>query len=308
MRRYIALMLLILAALPALLAQRVWKPQDLPVMQTRRAGDYVVNPEGVLSSTTVDSANRLLRQLEHDKGVQSLVVVVGHLAGDDPYEFGMDLGRRYGIGLKEQNTGLILIIATRDRSYQILTGQGLEGTLPDAICRRIENRIMVPRLKQADWDGAVLASLQSIDGYVRGDSTITAPRQREEQNDGSLFNSIVGFSLSIAFVLALLLTLGRRNQRICPVCHKGHLRPVNRRRLRVGGRWMLRTTWQCPRCGHREDHDEPESPPSSNGGMFVPPFFMGGSGGFGSSGGGSSFGGGSFGGGSFGGGGSGGRF
>ena len=91
----------------------------------------VCNPDGVLSADATQRTNLLLKALEKDKGIQTVVVVVKQLEGDDPYQFGMDLARKYGIGNK-QRTGLIVILATEDRSYQILTGNGLEGTLPDA--------------------------------------------------------------------------------------------------------------------------------------------------------------------------------
>lgn len=302
MRRTLTLILLLILVLPRLAAERVWTPESLPVMQTRRAGDYVVNPEGLVSAAAADAVNRRLRQLERDKGVQSVAIVVGRIEGGDAYEFGMGVARRYGIGLKDQNTGLIILIATRDRKYQILTGRGLEGALPDAICRRVENREMLPRLHQSDWSGALTATVQAIDTYVRGDDSL---KPSNKPSAAPLFDPIMGYCFAIAFVVALILIFGRRGNRLCPQCRKGQLRLVNRRRLRVAGHWVIRSTWQCPRCGHEETHDENDN--SFGGGAFIPPIFMGGSG-FGGGNGGSSFGGDSFGGGDFGGGGSGGNF
>lgn len=145
-RYFIITLLFILSAASS--SARKWTPETLPMVHLKDATKYVCNPDGILKPATVDSADALLSALERDKGVQTVVVVVKQLEGDDPYSFGMALGKRYGIGDGKQRTGLILILATEDRSYQLLTGNGLEGTIPDAISRRIQNRVMVPELKR----------------------------------------------------------------------------------------------------------------------------------------------------------------
>ena len=175
-RYFIITLLFILSAASS--SARKWTPETLPMVHLKDATKYVCNPDGILKPATVDSADALLSALERDKGVQTVVVVVKQLEGDDPYSFGMALGKRYGIGDGKQRTGLILILATEDRSYQLLTGNGLEGTIPDAISRRIQNRVMVPELKKGDWDKAISNTLKSIDGYVRGEHFVATTTKK----------------------------------------------------------------------------------------------------------------------------------
>lgn len=299
MRKLIAL-ILFFACLPFMSPAEKWSAETLPLMQVRRANGYVCNPDGVLSEAAVDSTDAILRSLEADKGVQTVVVAVKQLQGDDPYQFGMDLARKYGIGLKSQNTGLIVILATEDRSYQILTGTGLEGTLPDAICRRIQNRVMKPLLKRQEWDAAIVRTIQSIAGYVRNDPTVKAELQTEDRP----MDSVLGFCIAIAFLAALFLLMGRIGTRHwCPRCKKTPMHVVRKQRVKMAGngQWRIYTTYRCPRCGYEKTEITDDD--SFNGGDFVPPVIMGG---FGGRGGGFSSP--TFGGGSFGGGGSGGRF
>lgn len=299
----------LLALLPLTLKAEKWTPETLPMVYLEDSTRYICNPDGVLSPQATAQGDRILRALETDKGVQTVVVAVKQLEGDDPYTFGMALGRKYGIGSKKQRTGLIIILATEDRSYQILTGNGLEGTLPDAICRRIQNRKMVPELKRGNWDGAILNTLESIDHYVRLDPALRA--ETKENSGATSKKALIGFSIAMAILGGCLLFAVAivRIENKCTNCRQAQMRPVKRQRMRHPGtgRWYIHTTLRCPRCGHEKTVDEDEDDHFANGGP-VPPFFMGGGrmGRGGSSSGG--FGGGIFGGGSFGGGGSGGRF
>ncbi len=302
MHRYVFLFWLLLW-LPLTGLAGKWTPETLPMVHLKDARRYVCNPDGVLSQAAVDSTDMLLQALEKEKGVQTVVVVVKQLEGDDPYEFGMELARKYGIGSKQQNSGLIIILATEDRSYQILTGAGLEGTLPDAVCNRIERRVMVPLLKKEEWDKAIVATVKSLDSYIRGDESLHAALDEDDSED-----ELAGILLSMVFggiFLFIVVMLVASGQTRCPQCKKAHLKVVKRQRVRMGNspHWCIRSTLRCPRCGYEKNEYKDENDGLSGG---VPPIILGG-GRSGFSGGGS-FGGGSFGGGFFGGGGSGGRF
>ena len=281
-------------------AQTKWTPETLPMVHLQDSTRYVCNPDGVLSVATQREVDALLLALEQAKGVETVVVVVKSIEGNDPYEFGMQLSRKYGIGSKEQHSGLIVILCTEDRSYQFLTGSGLEGTLPDAVCRRVQNNVMVPLLKMELWDYAISETMKTLDGIIRQDPELVRTYAEEEVDPIMLvvifaFIALFGFSIYKAVKLA--------NTRTCPKCQQKTLVKIDTTFLRVSGNYYERTKWRCKNCGHEEQHDEPTSDHNSGGMRGVPPiiFPIGGRRGGG-------FGGGGFGGGSFGGGGSGGRF
>lgn len=291
-------------------AQTKWTPETLPMVHLQDSTRYVCNPDGILSIGTLHEVDALLLALEQAKGVETVVVVVKSIEGDDPYEFGMQLSRKYGIGSKEQNSGLIVILCTEDRSYQILTGRGLEGTLPDAICRRVQNQVMIPLLKQGFWDSAILETMKTLDGIIRQDPTLKRMYDEEDVNP-----MVVVFIIAflVLFVYSIYKTAQHINTRVCPKCQQKKLVKTGSSILRVKNSYFNRTKWRCKHCGHEEEHDEPTNDSNDSGMKGVPPTlnpFDYGRGRFGGlrGGGGGGFGGGFFGGGSFGGGGSGGRF
>ena len=286
-------------------AQTKWTPETLPMVHLQDSTRYVCNPDGVLSTPTQREVDALLLVLEQAKGVETVVVVVKSIEGDDPYEFGMQLSRKYGIGSKEQNSGLIVILCTEDRSYQILTGRGLEGTLPDAICRRVQNQVMIPLLKKGQWDAAISETMETLDGIIRQDPTLKRMYAEEDVNP-IVFVFIIAFL--VLFVYSIYKTAQHVNTRVCPKCQQKKLVKTDSSILRIKNRYFNRTKWRCKQCGHEEEHDEPTNDSNDSGMKGVPPVIFPFGGSRGGSSGGGGFGGGFFGGGSFGGGGSGGRF
>ena len=299
---FIALLLLAFSA-----KAEKWTPETLPMVHLQDARKYVCNPDGILTEQTTEATDLILARLEKDKGIQTVVVVVKQLEGDDPFTFGMDLAKRYGIGSKKLDTGLIVILATEDRSYQILTGEGLEGTLPDAICRRIQNRVMVPELKRKQWDAAIYKTIKSIDTYIRQDASLKPDHQKKALSEGDFTDSFL-FTLLLLGGTFAFITIAAKRQNRCPKCKKGQMKVVKREKVRFtnSSTNSIRIVYRCPHCGYEKVKIQQDDDNLHNGGP-VPPIFFGGSrhgsGGFG----GGSFGG-SFGGGDFGGGGSGGRF
>ena len=282
----------------------VWTAENLPMVHLQDARRYVCNPDGVLSASAVDSIDAILYRLEQTKGVETIVVVVKQVADGDCYTLGMNLARKYGVGNKEQNSGLIVILSTEDRRYYILTGTGMEGTLPDAICKRIETRVMVPRLKEGDWDGAMTEGIKAINSYIEGDESLKAMEKDDDLDVG-----ISGLILLVAFIFLFAFLLTYANMSHCPKCGKRAYRGTAEKYLYTRDGWdYFQVVTACYKCGYstskivrrrHEDDDDGLLTGAVLGSMM-------GRGSSGWSGGG--FGGGSFGGGSFGGGGAGGGF
>lgn len=293
-----------ICAFTSLLAA-TYTPDNLPIPYLQDKTQYVSNPDNILEQATVDSLNLWLGQMEASHSVQTVLAVVERIEGGEAYDFSMALGRKYGIGSKEQNTGLIIVLATEDRAYYILTGRGLEGTLPDAICKRIENNQMLPYLREGEWDEAMLNTVRAITLYVDGDDSLVGK---------SDFNNEEDIGALIAFVVCMAIGLGliffavwyeERKKSYCPSCHQHKMKKVSGytntdRRLGIRSH---HDTYRCTNCGFTKERHWDENLHSGTGAAASSGFL----GGRGHSFGGGSFGG-SFGGGSFGGGGAGGHF
>lgn len=308
MKRTVLLIFVLLTGFMHMFAEG-WTPETLPMPYLQDERRHTINPDGVLDEWAVSQLDSIQYRMEHSKGVQAITIVVKHLEGDDPYTFGMELSRKYGIGSKKQNSGLIVILATEDRSYQILTGSGLEGTLPDAICKRIENHYMLPYLRQGDWNQAVVQTLEAAHGYIQGDESLVAELTGNTDDDDAAIIALVLVLVGFTGVVAIIIAKDRRSRR-CPKCKQLGLKLVSRIQIsKKNGVIKKQATYLCTQCGHTFTRIETEYDDSYWNRGGGPIIIGGGRSGFGRGGGfGGGFGGGSFGGGHFGGGGAGGRF
>ncbi|MBP3828948.1 MAG: TPM domain-containing protein [Bacteroidaceae bacterium] len=302
MKRTLSFLLTLLVT--ALAFAATYTVDNLPIPYLQDRTQYVSNPDNLLSQTAVDSLNLWLGQMEREHGVQTVLAVVERIEGGETYDFCMALGRKYGIGRKEQNSGLIILLSTGDRAYTILTGRGLEGTLPDAICKRIENYQMLPALRDGNWDEAMLNAVRAITKYVDGDDSLVGSSDFDDDDTGALIGFLVCMLLGLG-IIAFAIWLDQRKKSYCPSCKQYKMKKISGYTT-TNRRLGLRThhdTYRCSNCYFTKELHWDEGINAGNmggaaGGALGGSFFGRGGGSFG----------GSFGGGSFGGGGASGRF
>lgn len=299
MKRFISITLF-LCLLVTLQAQKVYTTRNLPKVHLQDRTRYVCNPEGILSASATDSIDRMLYALEQQTGIETVVAVVPSIGEDDCFDFSHRLLNEWGVGKKEKNNGLVILLVTDQRCIQFYTGYGLEGDLPDAICKRIQTRDMIPYLKDGNWDTGMVAGVRAVcarlDGNMENDT-----EEEEDLSVGAallLFMGIIGIGLLVAI-------LAMRAASKCPNCGQHKLQRSGSTLIsRRNGIKTENVTYTCRNCGHQvvrrqESYDENYRGRGGSG-----PVIFGGGGGFGGGG----FSGGSFGGGIGGGGGAGSRF
>lgn len=305
MKRF-ALIACLLCCLPVLFAKE-YRPEDIPMVHLQNKFHYVSNPDGILSQAAVAAIDTTLYALEQETGIQTLVAVVERIDGNDCFDFAYQLGKRNGVGRKGKDDGLVILLVTGERCIQFVTGYGLEGDLPDALCKRIQSRYMNPSFAKGDWDAGMTAGIAAVRRQLAG--TGEPPTPHDEESNPLLLILLLGCCFVVVPAL-LLLSAWRRNR--CPRCHKHTLQQsvhIISRNHAIRVEEVVRRCTHCGYTDHRQRTVE-ERDNDFTGGMGGGPFiggpFVGGL--FGGGKGGGGFTGGSFGGGSFGGGGAGSRF
>src|SRR3546814_249152 len=140
---------LIVLALPGLASAA----PDYPALTGR-----VVDQANLLDASARDGLEARLAAHEAAGGDQVVVVTLTSLDGESIEEYGVGLGRHWGIGQEGKNNGVLLIVAPEEREVRIEVGYGLEGTLTDAISSQIIQNEILPRLRGGDMAGGIVAS------------------------------------------------------------------------------------------------------------------------------------------------------
>ncbi len=123
---------------------------------------YVSNPDNLLSSAAVDQINILLDSLEKKTTAQVAVVMLNSIGEADVTDFAQSLFERWKIGQADKDNGLLILFVQDQRIVRFHTGFGLEGVLPDAICKRIQTQKMVPFFKEANTDAGMMAGVDEV--------------------------------------------------------------------------------------------------------------------------------------------------
>lgn len=306
----ILLAAMLATALP--LVAKEYKVEEVPMVHLQDKTRYVSNPDGILSAEAVSTMDAILLQLEEKTGIETLVVAVEEIEGGDCFEFAYQLGKQNGVGKKEADNGLVILLVRGERCVQFVTGYGLEGHLPDAICKRIQERTMFPLLREGKWDEGMVAGIRSVNSYLTDYDEWQASEADGEAEELAVVFGVFTVLILIFFVICYLVI---REQTKCPRCKKHGLQRSQTRLLsKKNGVKTNEVIYTCKHCGHtvvKQEQEEDENYTGfggggSLGGPFV--FGSGRGGSFHGGGFGGGFSGGSFGGGSFGGGGAGGRF
>lgn len=97
---------------------------------------------------------RKLVAYDDSTSTQIAIVTVGTLNDYAPVDYAVKLGREWGVGGKDYNNGVIVLVSTgKDGSKRqafIATGYGMEGSLPDITCKQIVDNELVPHLKSGN--------------------------------------------------------------------------------------------------------------------------------------------------------------
>lgn len=295
MKRLIGLMLFLLVATLSFATgeEKQYTLQDVPNVRLNDARQYVSDPSHILSGSARDTINAVLARLEESTGIETAVVMLPSIGEEDIFNFAHELFRQWGIGKKKSNNGLLILFVADQRKVRFTVGYGLEGTMTDAMSKRIQMQRMVPRFKAGDWDGGMVdgvrAAAQVLDGSMQPEPA---------DDDDGMIGALIAVAVMVGLAILFIALLGEKQR--CPKCrHKG-VKRVAQQVLRLSnGRRVRRTTFLCPHCGHTFTRDE-NIDDSGNAAAFIAGAMLGGGG----RGGGGGFSGGSFGGGSTGGGGS----
>ncbi|MFP5468530.1 MAG: TPM domain-containing protein, partial [Alphaproteobacteria bacterium] len=126
-----------------------------------------------------------LAEFERASKRQVVVATIKDLQGYPIEDFGYRLGRAGGIGEKDKNTGVILLVASKERTVRIEVGYGLEGELTDAISRTIIERNILPAFRDGNYEQGIIngtAAILKVLGW-EGDTpgvTRDAPQSAQE--------------------------------------------------------------------------------------------------------------------------------
>lgn len=154
-----------------------------------------------LTHDQVEALERKLVAFDDSTSTQIAVIIIPTINGNDIADYNVKLFREWGVGGKERNNGVLLLVAKDDRKLNITTGYGVEGALPDITSKHIIDEEIVPIFKRGNYYGGIDQGTDAIMQAVKGE--YTAPENyRSKGKNGVSIGRIIFIILIIIFILA----------------------------------------------------------------------------------------------------------
>jgi len=198
-RRALAIVLL-------LLGFRLFSAEVIPPAPAKYFNDYAQ----VITADTAAQLNQTLENFERESSDQILVAVFPKMQSDSSIEdYTVRVARAWRAGQKEKNNGAVLFVFVQDHKMYLQVGYGLEGVLPDALCKQIIAEQITPHFKAGDFNGGLTAGVQSILAAVKGEYHGTGSTVAEGVRQTSQPGFPIGFIVIIGIILLIIIFTNR---------------------------------------------------------------------------------------------------
>jgi len=170
---------------------------------------FVNDFAGVMDADAKQKLDGVLSSLKEKTDTEIAVVTVKDMGGLDVDTYAVELMKAWGIGSKERNDGVLVLLAIQEREWRIEVGYGLESIITDAESGMIGSNLMVPLFKNGDYSNglsqgalAVAAIIARDKGVSLGDASLPqAPVSRRRSSGVAPFVNLIVFFIIIMLVL-----------------------------------------------------------------------------------------------------------
>jgi uncharacterized protein len=184
---------------------RLFADEVIPPPPAAYFNDYA----NVVSAESAAQLNQTLENFERQSSEQIVVAVFPKMQSDSSIEdYTVRVARSWQVGQKDKNNGAVLFVFVQDHKMFLQVGYGLEGVLPDALCKRIIDEQITPRFKAGDFDGGLRAGVQSILAATKGEykgNGITMSDSRPSHGSSGPF---LGFGFIVLIVIIIFFARG----------------------------------------------------------------------------------------------------
>lgn len=138
----------------------------MPPVPAKYFNDYAQ----IVSPPTASQLNQRLEQFERDSSCQVVVAIFSKMQSSSSVEdYTVRVAQSWGVGQKNKNNGAVLFVFIQDHKMYLQVGYGLEGVLPDALCKRIISDEIAPQFKAENFDAGLTAGVNAILAAAKGE-------------------------------------------------------------------------------------------------------------------------------------------
>ena len=165
------------------------------------ANSAVYDQAKVLSKETIKTIDKMNEESDNtDKNLKIGVYIMEDLDGKDLEDTTLEIARKWKIGDKDTNNGVLLFLAIKDKKSRLEVSDNLATRLTDVQSKAILDN-MKPKLRNKDYDGAVLDAVKSITDANNG------KKIKSDTVSGDMTSYII-LIVFVIFVIIVIIGIG----------------------------------------------------------------------------------------------------
>jgi uncharacterized protein len=171
---------------------------------------FVNDFAGVIDESSKSQMEMLIRAVQEKTGAEIAVVAVQTI---EPYgsieEYSIDLASEWGVGKTGEDTGVVIILAMKERRLRLEVGYGLEGVIPDGLAGEIMDKSIIPSFQAGDYGGGFLKGVQAVSGIIAKEYDVDLSSYDVQESRRYTRTGIPGLGYLIFIIIAMLFGGGR---------------------------------------------------------------------------------------------------
>ena len=156
--------------------------QFYPDKPTAWVNDYA----DILPPAEEQRLNQKLSHYQDSTGTQIFIVSTNDHKGAPISLMAAEIGEKWGVGKREEDNGVLMLIYPEDREVFIATGYGIEEYIPDAVTKRIIENEIVPAFRANDYYGGIDKATDIMINLLSGVFTADQYSQGNEEGAGAI--------------------------------------------------------------------------------------------------------------------------
>jgi uncharacterized protein len=167
---------------------------------------HVIDLTGTFTAGEREALEAKLRAFEGARGSQVAVLMVPTIGTETIEEFAGRVTDEWKLGRKGVDDGVLFVVAKEQRKMRIHTGRGVQGTLTDALSKRIVSDIVAPHFRNGDFAGGIDAGVDAILKAVEGEAlALPEPNAPRKVDALSSYSNLFMLGLFLVPVVGMVL-------------------------------------------------------------------------------------------------------
>ena len=171
---------------------------------------FVTDSANMIDPAYENSIAQLAAKIEQETTVEIAVVTIESLEGESKEMYAVKLFEQAGIGKKDKDNGLLILVAKQEQEYRFEVGYGLEGIITDSMKVNIGDRIIVPNFKNGEYGKGIYEAMLVIEGLLQGNEEVISKYNMSQTQNQNMPTWIIFTFFGVFILFSILSSMGRR--------------------------------------------------------------------------------------------------